>query len=173
MAEDAAATAATTDATTSTTTDTAAADAGKTFTQEQVNDLIAREKGKFQSKYGDYDDLKTKAAQFDEQQAANATDLEKAQSKLATAEQKKAEAETKLLRYEVATEKKVPPQLVPLLTATSKEDLEAQADLIIENAKSEPTPEFDGGVREPAAEPKTPEQGHNDFLLNVLGVSPK
>ena len=52
-----------------------------TFTQAQVNDLIAREKGKIQSKYGDYNELKSKADKLAEIEAASATDLEKVQKK--------------------------------------------------------------------------------------------
>lgn len=141
-----------------------------TFTQQQVNDLIAKEKGKIQSKYGDYGDLKAKAAKLAEIEEASASELEKAQKKAAETESKLAETQARLLRHEVATEKEVPAKLVPLLTATSKEELEAQADLILENAKPA-TPDFDGGSREPVEEPLTPEQEHNKLFLQALGIS--
>lgn len=54
---------------------------GKTFTQDEVNTFLAEEKRKAQARYGDYDDLKTKASQFDEIEAQNATELEKAVKK--------------------------------------------------------------------------------------------
>lgn len=109
-------------------------------------------------------------ARAQEYEDAQKSELEKANTKAQRAEQAKAEAEARLVRYQVAQEKEVPAKLVPLLTATSKEDLEAQADLLIENAKeSAPKPDFDAGVRDPAEEPKTPEQAHRDFLMNVFG----
>jgi hypothetical protein len=53
-------------------------DAGKTFTQAELDkilsDRLARERGR----YADYDDVKAKAARFDELQAQNATEHEKA-----------------------------------------------------------------------------------------------
>jgi hypothetical protein len=50
-----------------------------TFTQEEVDAMIAsRAKRVAQQQYGDYNDLKAKAEQFDKQQEANASDLEKA-----------------------------------------------------------------------------------------------
>lgn len=53
--------------------------ADKTFTQAEldriVQDRVARERQKF----GDYDDLKAKAAKADEYEAANASEVEKAQ----------------------------------------------------------------------------------------------
>lgn len=152
------------------TTEPANAESGTTFTQDQVNALIAKEKGKFQQKYGDYGDLKAKAAKLDEIEAANASELEKAQKSAEKAQSEAQEAATKLLRYEVAQEKEVPAKLVPLLTATSKEELEAQADLLLENVKPV-SPSFDGGSREPAEEPLTPEQEHNKLFLQALGIT--
>jgi hypothetical protein len=60
----------------------------KTFTQEQVNALIASEKRKFGEKYADYDELKTKAAQLDEIAQASKSDLEKALERASQAEAK-------------------------------------------------------------------------------------
>lgn len=108
-------------------------------------------------------------AKVEEFEQANASELEKAQGKLTKAEQAKAEAEAKLLRYEVAQEKEVPAKLVPLLTATTKEDLEAQADLILENAKPA-SPDFDGGAREPAPEPKDASEAHNELVAKIFGL---
>jgi hypothetical protein len=49
----------------------------RTFTQDEVNAFLAKEK----RKYADYDDLKTKAAKADELEQANASELEKAVKK--------------------------------------------------------------------------------------------
>lgn len=140
-----------------------------TFTQAQVNDLIAREKGKIQSKYGDYADIKAKAAKLEEIENANASELEKAQKKAAEAERIANESTAKLLRFEVANDLEVPAKLVPLLTATDREGLEAQANLILENAKTA-TPNFDGGAREPAEEELSPEEAHNKLFLKAVGL---
>ncbi len=140
-----------------------------TFTQAQVNDLIAREKGKIQSKYGDYADIKAKAAKLEEIENANASELEKAQKKAAEAERIANESTAKLLRFEVANDLEVPAKLVPLLTATDREGLEAQANLILENAKTA-TPNFDGGARKPAEEELSPEEAHNKLFLKAVGL---
>jgi hypothetical protein len=55
----------------------------RTFTQEEFNSLLAREKRELRSKYADYDDLKAKATELDELKQAQKTDLEKAQDALA------------------------------------------------------------------------------------------
>jgi hypothetical protein len=146
----------------------------KTFTQADLDRVVQERLSRERQKYEGFDDLKDKASKFDELQEKNQSELEKAAAKATKAEKRADDAEGKLLRFEVAAEKQVPSNLLPLLTAQTRVDLEAQADLILENAKTaDPTPEFDGGAREPAPEPVSPEQGHNNFLLQTLGISPK
>jgi hypothetical protein len=108
----------------------------------------------------------------EEYENAQKSELEKAQGKLSKVEQAKSEAEAKLLRYEVAQEKEVPAKLVPLLTGSTKEELESQANLILENVKAgESKPDFDGGAREPVAEPLSPEAQHNKDILGLFGIA--
>lgn len=53
----------------------------KTFKQEDVDRIVKdRLKRERQQKYGDYDELKTKASKFDELEEANRSELEKAQA---------------------------------------------------------------------------------------------
>ena len=139
-----------------------------TFTQDQVNALIAREKGKLQSKFADYGDLKAAAAKLQEIEAANASELEKAQKKAAELEAKLAEASASALRQKVAMEKELPAKLVPFLTATDEEGLAEQAATLLENLKPA-TPDFDGGTREPTPNPDPPEVAHNKVFLEALG----
>jgi transcriptional regulator len=141
-----------------------------TFTQAQVNDLIAKEKGKIQSKYADYSDLKAAAAKLEEIEAANATELEKAQKKNAELEARLAETSAAALRQKVAAENELPAKLVPFLTATDEEGLAEQAATLLENLKPA-TPDFDGGTREPPADAKPPEIAHNDVFLAALGLT--
>lgn len=142
-----------------------------TFTQDQVNALIAKEKGKFQQKYADYNDLKAAAAKLEEIESANATELEKAQKRAAELESKLAETTAAALRQEVAMEKELPAKLVKFLTATDREGLATQADELLESLKPE-TPDFDGGPREQAPEPVSPEEEHNRTFLAALGLKP-
>lgn len=104
------------------------------------------------------------------------SELQKAQGKAAKAEQAKADAEARLIRYEVATEKQIPADALDLLTGTTREELEAKADKLLEltQNRNEPTPDpdFDGGARGPAPDPKTPEEQANDTFLGLLGLEP-
>ena len=60
-----------------------AAAGSRTFTQEEVNSLLAKERRDTQAKFPDYEDLKAKAAQLDAIEEANKSDLEKAQAEAA------------------------------------------------------------------------------------------
>lgn len=115
-------------------------------------------------------EAKAKAQEYED---AQKSELERAQDKLTQLETAKANAEARLLRYEVAAEKNVPGNLMDLLVGDSKEELEAKADLILENVKPAEAPQatFEGGPREPAPEPKTADQAHNELIVGLLGKS--
>lgn len=96
-----------------------------------VSDRLRRER----SKFSDYDELKAKAAKFDEAENASKSEIEKATSKASQAEQRAAAAETTSLKLEVALDKAPegmsPAQIRKLakrLSGSSREELEADAD---------------------------------------------
>ncbi len=97
---------------------------------------------------------------------------EKLVGKLTKAEQRAVDAESKLIRYEVATEKQIPADAMDLLVGATREELVAKADKILEfvaNKPDAPAPDFDGGPREPSPDPKTPDEAHNESILGLLG----
>lgn len=57
-------------------------EAERTFTQEEVNKLMGDVRKKTRSQYEDYDALKAKANKFDEIEAQNLSELEKAQKEI-------------------------------------------------------------------------------------------
>lgn len=59
-------------------TEGGAAAEDKTFTQADLDRIVAERIARETKKYADHEDLKTKAARLDELEAANASDLEKA-----------------------------------------------------------------------------------------------
>ena len=62
------------------------------FTQEQVNAFMAEDRRKNAAKYADYDELRNKAAKYDELEAAQQTELEKAQAEAQAAREEKDKA---------------------------------------------------------------------------------
>lgn len=97
--------------------------------QEELDRIINTAVARTHKKYGDYDELRAQAAKLSEIEEANKTEAEKQAERLAAAEAKAAELESRALRSEVAANKGVP---LSLLTGSSREELEASADALIE-----------------------------------------
>lgn len=122
-------------------------EAQKTFTQEEMNKIIADRVQRERSKYNDYDALKEKAAKYDAHEEASKTELQKATEKAEKLEAelkglKKAE-EIKGIREKVAEKTGVP---ASLLNADTEEACTVQAKAILAFAQSNGYPEVrDGG----------------------------
>ena len=120
--------------------------AEKTFTQADVDKIVTDRLTRERAKYQDYEDLKSKAAKFDEIEEANKTELQKANER-ADALQGELDglkrAETlRTMREGVANETGVP---VRLLTGETKEACQEQAAAILEFAKPVYPTVKDGG----------------------------
>ena len=142
-------------------TPTQGAPAEKTFTQSEMDAILGDRLKRERAKYADYNDLKAKAAKFDEAEAASKSELEKAVERAEKAEQAladiEAEAEVAALRAEVAKEKGVDAEL---LRGTTREELEEHADAIKAFAGNTPkfgsVPDF-GEAKPPAGKKGTAE----------------
>lgn len=101
----------------------------KTFTQADVNRIVTNRLAEF----ADYDELKAKAAKFDEAEEANKSELQKAIDKAnglqAELDGLKKAAAIRQVRDEVSQNTGVP---ASLLTGETKEECEAQATAIAE-----------------------------------------
>lgn len=103
----------------------------RTFTQEEVNAIVGKRLAEEKGKYSDYDEIKAKAAKFDEAVEANKTELQKATERANNLEaelngMKKAE-EVRQMREKIATETGIPANLI---NGTTEEECKAQADAI-------------------------------------------
>jgi hypothetical protein len=109
-----------------------------TLTQAELDALMSerarRARESERKKYADYDELKAAAANTKAEQDANSELLAQALNELSELKAEKeareaADAHAALVK-EVAKDKGVDAEFVPLLTATTKEEREAQAELI-------------------------------------------
>ena len=100
----------------------------KTFTQDDVNRIVAKRV----EKYSDYAELKEKASKYDEQVEAGKSDLQKATEKAEHLQAElnaiKREAELRNMRDEVAKATGVPAELLP---GASQEACEDQAQALL------------------------------------------
>ena len=131
----------------------------KTFTQEELDGIVADRIKRERAKYEGFDDLKAKAEEYDKMVEANKTELQKATERAAELEKileekNKAEA-IRTTREKVASEKGLP---VNLLTATTEEACVEQAEAILSFAKPSGYPAVkDGGETSHVGKPSTAE----------------
>lgn len=117
--------------------------------QEDLDKMIGKRLAKEREKFEDYDDIKAKADEYekyldsqkDEQTRLNEA-YEKTQQELEAARKQIADYEVNQLRAEIAAEKGLTLKQAKRLTGTSREELEADADDLLESfpTKAAPAP---------------------------------
>lgn len=128
----------------------------KTFTQAELDAIIGDRLAREREKYADYDSLKADAEQWRSRQQDEKSELDKLRDELGTLKAEKEERDTRdahaRLVSEVMQSHKIDSKYADLLTASDKDGLERQAELIGERF-AEPAPS-EGG-KPPFVEPKT------------------
>ena len=132
----------------------------KTFTQEEVNRIVQERVFKERSKFEGFEDLKAKAAKYDEMEEASKTELQKATER---AEKLQAELsamkhteEVRTIREAVATQYGIPANL---LSGESEETCTEQAKALLDFKSSTPYPNVkDGGEVQNAIKGTTRQQ---------------
>lgn len=112
----------------------------RTFTQDEVNEMMGKVRRETREKFADYDELAKKAAAYDEAQEAAKTELEKAQEAAAKANEElsalRAEKERNDLAAKVSAATGVPASLI---TGNDEESMTASANAIAAFAKTATT----------------------------------
>lgn len=96
------------------------------------------------------DELNKRLQEFEDRDKTEAQKLAEAKT---AAEREAATAKQELLRYRVAARKKLPAELANRLQGATEEEMEADADNLLQVFGQRATPSFDGGVRKPAPAP--------------------
>jgi hypothetical protein len=103
----------------------------KTFTQAELDAVVKDRLKREREKYSDYEDLKAKAAKFDEAEEANKTELQKVTERAKALEDElnglKEAEKLRTMRAEVAKETGIPANL---LTGNTEDECKAQAEAI-------------------------------------------
>ena len=126
----------------------------RTFTQEEVNGFFNKRYGELMAKVNEYED---KAKKYDEMEAKNKTELQKAQERAeeleAKLKKKESEEAIREVRKKVADDLKVP---ADLLTGETEDACRAQAQAIMSFATSQGYPTVkDGGESNPTQKKST------------------
>lgn len=99
--------------------------------QADLDRIIENRLSRERAKYAGFDDLKSKAAEYDKLTEASKSDLEKATARAEKAEAELATARAVQLRTEVAAAKGLPAELAARLAGATREELEADADALV------------------------------------------
>lgn len=140
-------------------------------TQEQFNKTFnqrwSREQAKIHEQYKGFDELKAKAEQFDQLQAANQTESQRLQAERDAALQAAKDNETRAtaaelaaLRQRVAIEENLPIKFAAKLSGTTEDELRADAKDTFGDFIT--TPSFDHGARN-----KSAPQSMNDLIFGA------
>ena len=128
----------------------------RTFTQAQLDAIVADRLNREKAKYADYETLKEKAAKFDAAEEAGKTELQKANDKAAALQRElddlKQSQTQAAMRAKVAKDTKLPAELAEFLTAQDEEGCKAQAQKLLGQLKPGSYPSVpDGGEATPPA----------------------
>ena len=136
-----------------------AAAGSRTFTQEEVNSLVAKERRETEARFSDYEDLKAKAARLDEIEEAGKTELERAQAEAARykkeADELKAAAERAAQVAEAAAELGVDAALLSRMEGDVRDNAELLAERFAAAGKYPSVPDRGGAGGRGAGAPKT------------------
>lgn len=102
----------------------------QTFSQDQVNAMLAEQKRKERERFADYDDLKTKASQYDEAQEAAKSEQQRAAEAAQRAQAERDEARAESLRYKAAATHGVDEDNFDLLGIGNEEEIAARAERV-------------------------------------------
>jgi hypothetical protein len=146
--------------------------ANQTFSQQELDKIVADRVARERSKVGDYEHLKAKAQKFDELEQAKLSETEKLTGERDTFKTQAETAALDNLKLRVALAKQLPVELVDRLQGKTQEELEADAEgllkLLTPNATGAATTTgLDGGARQSAAE----KPSMNDTLRQMAGFN--
>ena len=135
--------------------------------QEDLNKTIAARIERERAKFSDYDDVKAKAARLDEIEAANKSELEKAQDARAAAEKARDKAVADGLRWRIAAKHGVSDEDAELfLTGSDEETLTAQAKRLADREADRTR----NGARSPNEGRTPPSTGENEMQAFARGL---
>lgn len=110
-------------------------EAPKTFSQQELDAIVADRLKRERAKYEGFEEFKSKAQKLDEIEEANKSELDKAHERVSTLEaelnQLKKDAEIRAIREKVAKEQGIPAESMSLLTGETEETCMEQAKTIL------------------------------------------
>lgn len=127
----------------------------KTFTQADVDRIVAERVQRERAKFSDYDDLKEKAKRLKEAEGQEKSESEKLKEQVSQLQQERDQAKTESLRSTIASEKGLTAKQARRLSGSSRDELESDADDLLDTfgAKKD---DSNSGEEEPSRESSRP-----------------
>jgi hypothetical protein len=147
--------------------DTDKKDSGKTFTQTELEKLIADRVARERKKYVGYDDLKKKASKFDELEASKKTEAEKLNEQLAAAQVKLQTYEVAEIRRTAATDAGLDQRYAKYITAVDEADALEQAKELAKDLKA--TAPKGGDLKQGSRPQPQPTESKDQLLRRMAG----
>lgn len=130
----------------------------KTFTQSQLNAIVAQARRDTEAKFDGFDDIKAKATQLDQLTESTKSEVQRANESAAEFKSR-AEAETKEkesaklenLRYKISATKKLDPELWDRVTGTTEEEITADVEKLVAKFSTQPERKPIGALRSGAS----------------------
>lgn len=117
-------------------------EAPRTFTQDEVDSIVKERLKREREKHADYDQLKEKAAKFDEAEEAAKSELQRSNERVQALEKELGEIKTQQQRQSivaaVAKETGVDAELLAAMTGATEDEIKASADLLKEKFAAVP-----------------------------------
>jgi len=137
--------------------------------QEELDSIIESRLARERQKYAGFDEMKSKAEKYDQAQAANQSDEEKREQRIAEAATQAAAATRRADLAEVALEKGLTPTQAKRLVGNTREELLAEADELLKDLGSENDgrPNARNQKKKTAPNPKDDEA--REFAAQVFG----
>jgi hypothetical protein len=130
----------------------------KTFTQAQLNAIVAQARRDTEAKFDGFDAIKEKATQFDQLTESAKSDVQRANESAAEfkaraeAEAKeKTEAKLESLRYKLSAKKGLDPDLWDRVTGTTEEEITADVEKLAAKFSTQPERRPIGALRSGAS----------------------
>ena len=117
------------------TTQPEAGEPAKTFTQDQLDKIVEQRLARERAKFADYEDLKAKADRLAERENADKSEVDRAREEAEAAKKEAETAKGELLRMQIASSKGLSPSQAKRLVGNTREELEADADDLLEAFK--------------------------------------
>ncbi len=100
----------------------------RAYTQAEIDEIVAKRVARVKKQYGDYEDMKKKAAKFDEIEAANKSELEKLADQNQKLAAQLAEREHAALIQAACIKHGVPADCIDLVTGADEESIDKAAE---------------------------------------------